>query len=232
MWRTRARRGEFLAAARWCARVGYPGSKSHPATRWRSSAAAARRGAVFSFELDGTRAQGDAFIEALKLFSTWPTSATPLAGHPPGQHHALRMDDAALAAAGIGAGHDPPVDRPGRPADLIDDLKRGAEGRAEVREARNEPRSYAYTGGKPFDAALPCVVFVHGALHDHSVFTLLARSFAHAGFGVLAVDLPAPRAQRRGRLLSRSPRPPRSCWQCSTPAACSAPPGSGTAWAR
>jgi pimeloyl-ACP methyl ester carboxylesterase len=52
-------------------------------------------------------------------------------------------------------------------------------------------RVYAYTGGKPFDPALPCVVFVHGALHDHSVFTLLARSFAHAGFGVLALDLPA-----------------------------------------
>ncbi|MBN8502863.1 MAG: alpha/beta fold hydrolase [Burkholderiales bacterium] len=50
---------------------------------------------------------------------------------------------------------------------------------------------HAYTGGKPFDPTLPCVVFVHGALHDHSVFTLLARSFAHCGFAVLAVDLPA-----------------------------------------
>lgn len=50
--------------------------------------------------------------------------------------------------------------------------------------------AYAYTGGKPFDAALPCVVFVHGAGHDHSGFTLLARWFAHHGFGVLAVDLP------------------------------------------
>jgi pimeloyl-ACP methyl ester carboxylesterase len=50
--------------------------------------------------------------------------------------------------------------------------------------------AYAYTGGKPFDAALPCVVFVHGALHDHSAWTLLARWFAHHGHGVLAVDLP------------------------------------------
>lgn len=50
--------------------------------------------------------------------------------------------------------------------------------------------AYAYTGGKPFDAALPCVVFVHGALHDHSVWTLLARWFAHHGRSVLAVDLP------------------------------------------
>lgn len=49
---------------------------------------------------------------------------------------------------------------------------------------------YAYTGGKPFDPALPCVVFVHGALHDHSVWTLVARWFAHHGRSVLAVDLP------------------------------------------
>ena len=51
-------------------------------------------------------------------------------------------------------------------------------------------QAYAYTGGKPFDAALPCVVFVHGALHDHSVWTLLARWCAHHGHSVLAVDLP------------------------------------------
>ena len=50
--------------------------------------------------------------------------------------------------------------------------------------------AYAYTGGKPFDPALPCVVFVHGALHDHSVWTLLARWCAHHGHSVLAVDLP------------------------------------------
>lgn len=51
--------------------------------------------------------------------------------------------------------------------------------------------AYAYNGGKPFDAALPCVVFVHGALHDHSAWTLLARWFAHHGHAVLAVDLPS-----------------------------------------
>ena len=50
--------------------------------------------------------------------------------------------------------------------------------------------AYAYTGGKPFDAALPCMVFIHGALHDHSVWTLLARWFAHHGHSVLALDLP------------------------------------------
>jgi pimeloyl-ACP methyl ester carboxylesterase len=54
-------------------------------------------------------------------------------------------------------------------------------------------RAYAYTGGKPFDPALPCLVFIHGALHDHSVWTLLARWFAHHGYGVLAVDQPGHR---------------------------------------
>ena len=47
-----------------------------------------------------------------------------------------------------------------------------------------------YTGGKPLDASLPAIVFVHGALNDHSVWTLLARWFAHHGHAVLAVDLP------------------------------------------
>jgi pimeloyl-ACP methyl ester carboxylesterase len=50
--------------------------------------------------------------------------------------------------------------------------------------------AYAYTGGKPFDAALPTAVFIHGAEHDHSVWALQTRYFAHHGFNVLAVDLP------------------------------------------
>ncbi|MES2958408.1 MAG: alpha/beta hydrolase [Pseudomonadota bacterium] len=50
--------------------------------------------------------------------------------------------------------------------------------------------AYAYTGGKPFDPALPCVVFLHGAMNDHGVFTLLSRWFAHHGWAVLAPDLP------------------------------------------
>ncbi len=49
---------------------------------------------------------------------------------------------------------------------------------------------YAYTGGKPFDAAKPTIVFIHGVLNDHSVWILQSRYFAHHGFNVLAVDLP------------------------------------------
>jgi len=50
--------------------------------------------------------------------------------------------------------------------------------------------SYCYTGGKIFDASLPCVVFLHGAQNDHSVWALQSRYLAHHGYGVLAVDLP------------------------------------------
>lgn len=50
--------------------------------------------------------------------------------------------------------------------------------------------AYAYTGGRALDSSRPGVVFVHGALHDHSVWILQSRYLAHHGFAVLAVDLP------------------------------------------
>jgi pimeloyl-ACP methyl ester carboxylesterase len=49
---------------------------------------------------------------------------------------------------------------------------------------------YAYTGARAFDAALPTILFVHGAANDHSVWALQSRYFAHHGANVLAVDLP------------------------------------------
>jgi pimeloyl-ACP methyl ester carboxylesterase len=49
---------------------------------------------------------------------------------------------------------------------------------------------YAYTGARRFDAALPTIVFVHGAANDHGVWALQSRYFAHHGRNVLAVDLP------------------------------------------
>lgn len=50
--------------------------------------------------------------------------------------------------------------------------------------------AFSYTGGKLFDAELPVIVFIHGAMHDHSVWGLQSRSLAHHGHAVLAVDLP------------------------------------------
>lgn len=55
----------------------------------------------------------------------------------------------------------------------------------------NGAAAYAYTGGKPFDAAKPTLVFVHGTAMDHSVWALQSRYLAHHGYGVLALDLPA-----------------------------------------
>lgn len=54
----------------------------------------------------------------------------------------------------------------------------------------NGHNTYCYTGGKPFDAAQPTVVFIHGVLNDHSVWILQTRYMAHHGWNVLAVDLP------------------------------------------
>jgi pimeloyl-ACP methyl ester carboxylesterase len=54
----------------------------------------------------------------------------------------------------------------------------------------NGHSTYCYTGAKPFDAAKPTVVFIHGVLNDHSVWILQSRYLAHHGFNVLAVDLP------------------------------------------
>nr|WP_036811082.1 alpha/beta hydrolase [Polaromonas sp. CG_9.11]MBG6076076.1 pimeloyl-ACP methyl ester carboxylesterase [Polaromonas sp. CG_9.11] len=54
----------------------------------------------------------------------------------------------------------------------------------------NGAKTYGYTGGKPFDAKQPTVVFIHGVLNDHSVWSLQSRYLAHHGWNVLAVDLP------------------------------------------
>jgi pimeloyl-ACP methyl ester carboxylesterase len=51
-------------------------------------------------------------------------------------------------------------------------------------------RVYAATGGRPFDAAKPAVIFIHGAGQDHTNWQLPARWFAWHGHGVLAPDLP------------------------------------------
>jgi pimeloyl-ACP methyl ester carboxylesterase len=57
-------------------------------------------------------------------------------------------------------------------------------------DVTTSPRLYAYTGGRPFDPARPTIVFLHGAQHDHSVWILQSRYFAHHGYSVLALDLP------------------------------------------
>jgi O-acetylhomoserine (thiol)-lyase len=115
----------FLAAHPTVAAVGYPELEDHP------SHALARRllprgcGAVFSFDLKGSRAQGTAFIEALKIFSHLANvgDCRSLVIHPASTTH-FRMDDAALAQAGIGPGTIRLSIGLEDADDLIDDLKR------------------------------------------------------------------------------------------------------------
>ena len=49
---------------------------------------------------------------------------------------------------------------------------------------------FAATGGRPFDASLPGVIFIHGAGMDHTIWALQTRYFAHRGRAVVALDLP------------------------------------------
>lgn len=49
---------------------------------------------------------------------------------------------------------------------------------------------FATTGGKPFDATKPTVLFLHGSGFDHTVWNLQARFFAFRAYSVIAVDLP------------------------------------------
>src|SRR5262249_19871001 len=51
-------------------------------------------------------------------------------------------------------------------------------------------RTFAATGGRPFDASRPTILFLHGAGMDHTVWAMQARTFAHHGRSVLAIDLP------------------------------------------
>ncbi len=59
-----------------------------------------------------------------------------------------------------------------------------------MKHSVNGQETFCYTGGKAFDSGKPTVVFLHGVLNDHSVWTLQSRSFAHHGWNVLAPDLP------------------------------------------
>ncbi len=50
--------------------------------------------------------------------------------------------------------------------------------------------TYVATGGKPFDAKLPTLVFIHGSGLDHRTWALQTRWFAFRGWSVIAPDLP------------------------------------------
>jgi len=116
---------DFLAAHPMVARVGHPMLPDHPSHALAQRLLPRGAGSVFSFDLRGGRAQGRAFIEALRLFSHLANvgDCRSLVIHPASTTH-FRMDDAALAAAGIGPGTIRLSIGLEDPNDLIDDLKR------------------------------------------------------------------------------------------------------------
>lgn len=116
---------DFLAAHPMVGRVGYPELPSHPDHALAKRLLPRGCGAVFSFDLKGSRAQGKAFIEALKIFSHLANvgDCRSLVIHPATTTH-FRMDDAALARAGIGPGTIRLSIGLEDADDLIDDLKR------------------------------------------------------------------------------------------------------------
>jgi len=115
---------EFLEAQDLVERVNYPGLASHRDHALASRLLPKGSGAVFSFDLQGGREPGRRFIEALRLFSHLANvgDARSLVIHPASTTH-FRMDDAALAASGIGAGTIRLSIGLEDPDDLIADLK-------------------------------------------------------------------------------------------------------------
>ncbi len=115
----------FLAAQAMVAAVGYPELDGHPSQALAKKLLPRGCGAVFSFDLKGSRKQGQAFIEALKIFSHLANvgDCRSLVIHPASTTH-FRMDDAALLAAGISAGTIRLSIGLEDADDLIDDLQR------------------------------------------------------------------------------------------------------------
>ena len=116
---------EFLASHPLVSRVGHPLLESHPSHALAQKLLPRGAGSVFSFDIAGSRAQGKAFIETLKVFSHLANvgDARSLVIHPASTTH-FRMSDEALAQAGIGPGTIRLSIGLEDPADLIDDLKK------------------------------------------------------------------------------------------------------------
>ena len=125
---------DFLAAHAQIESIAYPELPSHP------DHALARRllprgcGAVFSFNLKGSRAAGRRFVESLQVFSHLANvgDAKSLVIHPASTTH-FRVPDDELAAAGITQGTIRLSIGLEDPADLLDDLNRALKAASKVK---------------------------------------------------------------------------------------------------
>ena len=115
----------FLANHPFVSRVGHPLLASHTSHALAKKLLPRGAGSVFSFDLKGSREQGKAFVESLKVFSHLANvgDCRSLVIHPASTTH-FRMSDAALAGAGITQGTIRLSIGLEDPDDLVDDLKR------------------------------------------------------------------------------------------------------------
>lgn len=124
---------DFLAAQPNVERVAYPELPTHPDHRLARKLLPRGCGAVFSFELKGSRAAGRKFVESLRVFSHLANvgDAKSLLIHPATTTH-FRVPDQELAAAGITQGTIRLSIGLEDPDDLIDDLARALKAAAKV----------------------------------------------------------------------------------------------------
>ena len=115
----------FLRAHPLVGAIGYPELPEHPDHALAQTLLPRGSGAVFSFDLKGTREQGRRFIEALKLFSHLANvgDAKSLVIHPASTTH-FRMSADDLRKAGIAEGSIRLSIGLEDPDDLIEDLSR------------------------------------------------------------------------------------------------------------
>ena len=124
---------DFLQQQDMVTAVGYPDLAGHPDHALAAELLPRGCGAVFSFDLQGGREAGIAFVDALDLFSHLANvgDAKSLVIHPASTTH-HRMDADALTAAGIGTGTIRLSIGLEQADDLIDDLKQGLRAAAKA----------------------------------------------------------------------------------------------------
>jgi len=124
----------FLAAHAQIESIAHPELPSHPDHALAQRLLPRGCGAVFSFNLKGSRAAGRRFVESLQVFSHLANvgDAKSLVIHPASTTH-FRVPDDELAAAGITQGTIRLSIGLEDPADLLDDLNRALKAASKVK---------------------------------------------------------------------------------------------------